>query len=111
MATKPMQYWNGRDPKYLFYHAMIAARTKAEAIRLGKAALDPTFNARELDTYWVKCWGTTAQQVIGLPTEEGIYVQTGDDRFFKFIGAGADAESSSREGREKRQSQGRRQEG
>jgi hypothetical protein len=85
---KQLRLFNGRCPLQLGRdHAYICATTKTEAVRLGKEAFgEKNFSLRELNTYWAKCWGTSAKAVIGVPTEPGVYIAI-NEVFFKFTGA------------------------
>jgi len=86
---KPLQYWNGRDPLYLsrgHTHAYLVAHSKAEAVRIGQEAFGHLFTMGELNTYWSPCWGTPAEQALGIPTEPGAYISI-DHRFYKYIGS------------------------
>lgn len=87
---KPLQLFNGRCPLDRMggrTHAYICARTKKEAVLLGKAAFgNIAFSRGELNQYWSTCWGTTADAVLGVPTEPGVYIAI-NETFFKFVGA------------------------
>lgn len=84
-----MLYFNGRVNPWRAsnVHGYICANSKAEAVRVGKAAFGD-FSIRELNEYWSPCWGTAAEAVLGQQTEPGLWLGIGHlPTFFKFAGA------------------------
>lgn len=53
------------------FHGYIAARSKAEAIRIGKEAF-AGFTATELNEYWSECWGNAMGGIHA--TEPGAWI-------------------------------------
>lgn len=84
---RAMKYFNGRayfGSLRIRGHAYICARTKVEAVRLGKVAFGMAFTINELNVYWSDCWGTKAQEELGEQTESGVFLEL-EGKFFKMV--------------------------
>ena len=82
----PMRYFNGRIPMRGIHggRGLICARTKTEAVQLGRKAFGMSFTTTEFKNYWSECWGGIAVKKLGKEQlHSGAYLEI-DEKFFKF---------------------------
>lgn len=82
-----MKIFNGRIVGYSRdgFHGYIAARTKKEAVELGKAAFG-LFSMNELNNYWCDTWGNPMKGIE--PDEPGVWMSDRDGNVWKLVKQG-----------------------
>ena len=82
--AKELKKYNGRAHPHEC--AVIAAYSKAHAVRLAKQAIGENFSISELNTYWTEGnWGYKADVLLWEPDGPGVWIEC-QGRFYQYVG-------------------------